>query len=295
MMNSEENDIYLGVCLILVSIIGVAGNVITLLILRRDDNFRAMNNSRLSIGNLAVIDLIFSVRAVLSGIGFIDKEITATNLMCKITSRIVTLQVPLTYTSHALLALHRWQSLKAFGGHQQAHQGFLSGWKSIVTVWVISILCACLLNIQQIHGLTKYFPQRGTCGGTGSLMSTILTFIVITSMITVFTSYVQIYRLVKSGNREIREQIEGTDMSERILKHRMVKITKMLFIIFTSFLTCNIPFIVVSSVSEKFHISLVWQRITFIILITNYANNFFIYGLMDREYRKQFKNIFKCI
>ena len=115
-----------------------------------------------------------------------------------------------------------------------------------------------------------------------------------TSMIIVLTSYLRIYRLVKSANRQIGEQTEATDAGERVLKHRLKKITKMLFIIFTTLLTCNIPFIVVDNLSEKFNISLVWQRITFLILTINYANNFFIYGLIDGEYRKQLKKLFKC-
>ena len=293
-MDSEENDIYLGATFVLVSIIGIVGNVITLLILKRDDDFRAMNNSRLTMGNLAVIDLLFSTGAMISAIGYIDKQITSNTFVCKITSRIVTIQVPLTYTSHALLALHRLQSLKAFGGHQQARPGFLSSWKSVVTVWIISLIFACLLNIKQIHGSIKYYPQRGQCEASGWLTGTIYGFIAMTSMIIVFTSYLRIYRLVKSANRQIREQTEATDAGERVLKHRLKKITKVLFVIFTVLLACNIPYIAVDSLSEKFHISLVWQRITFLILMTNYANNFFIYDLMDGEYRKQLKKLFKC-
>ena len=123
-MESEENDIYLGIAVMLVSIIGIVGNVITLLILKRDEDFRAMNNSRLHIGNLAVIDLIWSIRAIWRGIGFIDRKIAADTFLCQITSRIGTIHIPLTYTSHAVLALHRWQSLKALEVAGKCDRGF---------------------------------------------------------------------------------------------------------------------------------------------------------------------------
>ena len=39
-MESRENDIYIGVAFILIILVGVVGNFITLVILKKDDNFR---------------------------------------------------------------------------------------------------------------------------------------------------------------------------------------------------------------------------------------------------------------
>ena len=160
-------------------------------------------------------------------------------------------------------------------------------------VWIISMMFTCILNIKQVYGPTRYFPQRGTCSGTGLLMSNIVRFVIIAGIVIVFISYIQIYRLLKSGNQHVRDQVERTDVGERVLKQRMVKITKMLFIIFTSLFACNIPFVIVAALGTKFGINLVWQRITLLILLTNCANNFFIYGVMDEEYREQLKSLIK--
>ena len=124
-MESKENDNYNGIPFILASITGISGNVITLLFLERDNNFLAMNNSRLNIGNLAVIDLIFSIRTLLIGIGLFDMKMHTNALGCDIILRSLTLQRPLTYLSHALIALHRLQALKSLGSQLQAQQRFL--------------------------------------------------------------------------------------------------------------------------------------------------------------------------
>ena len=292
-MESVENDVYSATAFILLGIVGIVGNVITLFILNRDDNFLATNNSRLSIGNLAIIDLFFSVNTSLIGIGYIDKKITSNTVYCNIYVRVLALQIPLTYLSHALLAVHRWKTLKSFQSHNQARPGFLSRWHSAAAVWITSIITAAILNTSQVMGRVTYRPHRGTCGSTSTVWHSIMTYIVAICIVTVFTSYIQIYKLVRSQNRQIRVQMESTDAAELVLKKRMVKITKMLFIIFTTLLMCNIPYIAVTSLREKLQIDLVWQRIALFVLTTNYANNFFIYGLMDKSYRAQVKNLIK--
>ena len=87
-MAAEENDVYIiGVVYRFVSVVGVVGNLITLLILKTNKSFLVINDTRLPIGNLAVVDLIFSIGTLLSGIDFNDEKITASNLACNIIPR----------------------------------------------------------------------------------------------------------------------------------------------------------------------------------------------------------------
>ena len=290
-MECGENDVYTGVAFILVSVVGVVGNLITLLILRKDDGFRAMNNARLPIGNLAAVDLLLSIRAVLYGIGIIDSKITAETTFCKVTAHITTATVPLTFLSHVLVAVHRWKTIKSFGSHHKDGPGFFSRWYSIAATWVINLIFSSVLNIPKVMGPITFQAHRGTCGGSGSLLSTIMSFFTIICIVIVFTSYFQIYRLVRSRNRQIRDQMETTDLNERVLKKRALKITKMTFIIFATLMASNIPYTVVVNLRN---VSVIWKRITFLVLVTNYANNFFLYGLMDPEFRAKVKDLFKC-
>ena len=290
-MESEENDFYSGTAFILISVIGVVGNVITLFILMRDENFLASNNSRLSVGNLALVDVLFSVYNSFIGMRYLDKKIGSSTLYCNIYVRVLTVQTPLTYLSHAFLALHRWQTLKCFGSQRQR---FLSRWYSIAVLWMISITIAGILNMKQVMGGITFDPQYGTCSSISAIMHIILAFVAMICIVIVLVSYIKIYWLVKFQNRQIREQMESTDAADLALKNRMVKITKMLFIIFTVLLVSNVPYIVVASLKGGLHIHSIWQRITLLIVSANYANNFFLYGLMDRNYRVRVKNLIMC-
>ena len=81
-MESEESDIYIAVAFILVILVGAVGNFITLVVLKKDNNFIAMNNARLPIGNLAVVDLFLSVIRIVYAVGIIDKKRTAHPIVC---------------------------------------------------------------------------------------------------------------------------------------------------------------------------------------------------------------------
>ena len=293
-MESGESDIYIGVAFILVSLVGAVGSLITLVILKKDDNFRAMNNARLPIGNLAFVDLFLSVINIMYAIGIIDKKTTAHPIVCKITAHLSTLIIPMMQTSYALVALHRWKTLKSYKGYNGDGLVFLARWQSVAATWIICLMLFSISNIPQVMGPIRYQPAHGVCLPTGLLIYIRNAFIIMVCIIITFTSYIKIYRFVKSQNRQIRDHIETTDLNERVLKKRDLKLTKMLFIIFSTLLFCTIPFTIIANLRERLHISVLWQRIALLVVQTNHANNFFIYGLMDQEFRTQVKSLFRC-
>ena len=262
-MKTEENDVYLTLATVIMCTVGIVGNFITLLILIKNQNYLAINNSRLRIGHLALLDLGFSILNSFSALGYIDEKIVVGTIFCSVMARITTIQVPLTFVTHAVIAAHRLQSLRSFGNHNnQRHAGFLYKWQSVAAIWVSSIIISCLLNIDEVIGSIVYQPTIGTCNGTGSIMQTIFTLILMVCIVSVFISYVQIYKLVKSRNRQIRDKIEAADTAaQRILKRRMTKTTKMLCIIFGSFVASNVPFIAVVNLNGSVSIDLLWQRV----------------------------------
>ena len=290
-MESEEKDIYMSSAIMLICFVGIVGNTITLLVLKKNKNFMAINNSRLHIGHLAFLNLVFSIANAVSGFGFIDKKIIIETFLCTFIARATTIQIPLTYLTYAIIAIHRLESLKASGGPQQERLGFIYRWHSIAAIWISSVIISCFININKVIGPIVYHPSLGSCGGTGPIMTGIMASASILGTTVVLISYVKIFRLVKLNNLQIRNRIESTDATERVLGKRMAKITKMLFIIFVSQVVSNIPFTVVSILKKRFIINSIWQSVTFLIIFTNHANNFFIYGLLDKEFRAQVKNL----
>ena len=279
------------VAVMLISTVGIVGNIITLIILKKNKNYLIINNSRLHIGHLAFLDLCFSVTNAFSGLGFIDREIMTGTFLCDFYARLTTVQVPSTCLTHANIALHRLQSLQAFGSNNQQRLGFLHRWHSIAAIWISSIIISCFLNINKVFAPISFSSSYGTCDGTGTIFGVILTCVFTLSDIVVLVSYIQIYRLVKINNRQIRDQIKGTDATERMFKRREAKITKMLFIISGSLLVTNVSFVVIANLNNVYRINLIWNKISYLLLLTNYANNFFIYGLMDKKFRAQIKSL----
>ena len=237
-----------------------------------------MNNARLPIRNLAVVHLFLSVMNILFAIGIIDKKTTTHHIVCKITAHLSTFIIPMMQPSYALVASHRWKTLKSYGSCNIEGPGFFTRWHSVAATSIICLILFSISNIPQVMGPIKYQLAEGICIPKGSLLYNIDAYIIIACIIVIFTSYIQIYRFVRLQNRHIRDQIETTDLSERVLKNRALKITKMLFIIFSTLLICTIPFTIIANWRERLHISVLWQRIALLVLQTIHADNF---SLMD--------------
>ena len=129
----------------------------------------------------------------------------------------------------------------------------------------ICFILFSILNIPQVMGPIKFQPAHGVCFPTGSLFYLINSFIVMVCITITFVSYTQIYRYVRSQNRQIRDQIEITDLNEQVLKKRALKITKMMFIIFSTQLICTIPYTMIANLRKRFQISVLWQRIALLV------------------------------
>ena len=105
--------------------------------------------------------------------------------------------------------------------------------------------------------------------------------------------YFQIFKRVTHHSNQVDTMMNN---AQTLNIRREVKITKTLFVVIAAYVVCFSPAAIVNLlkiVIPTFKIPL-WIDILFTILVFfNHANNPIIYGALNRQYRKAFKDIFR--
>ena len=157
----EEPQILFSFLMFLIFLVGVTGNFSTLIIIKKKLAFQNVNQARLFLANLAVVDLPNFLQAIFSGLGFISKNILVTRAVCSLglfLSGYANLFVrPLASFSLTLLTANRSY---ATAGHLFE---YCSSWLYIIAAWVFSLLTCTIFAASYPHTAVKYEPGQGSC------------------------------------------------------------------------------------------------------------------------------------
>ena len=288
----SENNPYLGSLVILLSVISFIGNLLTLLLLYKNRDFWLENNARLFIGHLAVLDLIHSFFIYVPGHGLVDKNFTSREAMCKLVAYGTLFLSPLYYGSLALLSVNRYQAIKASGNRHGPFYKCFTAWYSIIALWLVAFTLAVVIYFGNL-GVPVYYPSQASCYLNGLPVIILLASFGLIQYGIIIFSYIQIFLLIRSQNRQIMPQMVINNNAQRMLRKRMRKTAKMAFVVTLTLFITNIPFAVASVLYHLKVSGLVWSRVAFVIYLTNFANNFVFYGVMDKAYREKVKQIFR--
>ena len=284
----------IGALMIFTSLLGVAGNTITLTLIIKNRTFRNVNQARLFLANLAVADLLNSILAMFSGLGHVDKRtIMSDHRLCYFTGYACVLLPYLALFSMTLLTMNRYYTMVDYQKARKLFGQNLSH-RYIIPVWIFPLLIFLIFGItnSDVNQNSKYL--WGLCVVDNARIRTVTmvmsTLGVICLIFMCFVNF-RIWLHLRRYNRRIRDESIISNLES---SSRDKKITKIVSVIFLSFMILYIPitveFIVTRVIRNEEQPSL--SLVSYVLLNMNYVNNFFIYGVMDKVYRRNLKKLF---
>ena len=159
---------------------------------------------------------------------------------------------------------------------------------SIVLAWILA-LTATLTGLSRGSGM-RFHPGYAFCVAntrtkdTAVLFTVYILFFGVLPCCIISLLYYKIWIYIKQHNAH---------MNESQVNLEELKLTRSLFVVVGSFIVCYTPYIVVSSLDVLFELSLPRQFYfftSFMVFVASCVNPL-IYGVMNREFRKEFLKI----
>ena len=295
-MNMENNTwttatvVVASILVCIVIVIGILGNLIVVLVTIKGNTVRT--KGRAFIASLAIADTLSSTNLIFmlaSAINY-GKWVFG-DTFCQLTG-FLTLQFgsSSTYSLQAIsvnryfIVVKKNQYRRVFTTRNQL--------LIIALIWCIPIPLA----IGPVLGWSHFEFNSGNCLCSHDFRSSIsysIALVVVTVLIPLFVMCLCNYQIFKHV-RHHSNQVDTMMNNAQTLNVQEVKITKTLFVVIAAYVVCFAPAVIVNLmkiVLPTFKIPL-WIDISFTILVfSNHANNPIIYGALNKQYRKAFKDI----
>ena len=290
----EEPQILLSVLIFLICFVGVIGNSCTLLIIKKNLAFRDVDQARLFLANLAVVDLLNSLIAIFHGLGFINKDIFAAQSVCSLAGYADMFLRSLAVFSLTLLTANRFYTTTKSSVEGHSFDSY-SSWLYVIAIWVFALWSCIIFAASDPQHAVMYDPGLGACSFRNvDIRLPLLVFFSLMrygSMFCICYFNFKIWLHITRKNRQISEQHV---ISQQLAIERNNKVTKIVAVIFVLYVIFNVPSAAVSALRGR-GIKIFWLRLAVAFFNINFVNNMFVYGIMDKNYRKSFKKLFcKC-
>ena len=291
-MAAKEDEFYLifGVLFILIAALGVSGNVITLILIKKNESFRDTSNGRLFLGNLAVADLLNSILAMFSGLGYISKDIIMDGhvILCYSAAYSRRFLPYLAIFALTLLTINRY-CITLYYKKTGRFFRRKSSWMYVISSWLLLFLPFLGLPFLDTNTTPTFQNDRGLCNVTLEPISSVNIYLGSLCIFSLCYFNTRIYLRVKRHNRSVRDKNLIIHF-EYIEKNK--KVAKIVLVMFISYVICYLPVIIRGIfLSAKVHAGPLWSPLAFLFYNINYINNFFIYGVMDKTYRRKLKKL----
>ena len=297
-MNMENNSwttatvIVAAILVCIVIFIEILGNLVVVLVTIKGNRVRT--KGRAFIASLAIADTLASTNLIFMLVSAVSYgKWVFGGTLCQLNGFLTSQFVASSTYSLQAISVNRYfivvkQNL--YGSVFTARNQMLI----IALVWCIPIPLA----IGPVLGWSYFEFQTGKClclydfRSSISYSIAVVLVTVLLPLLVMCLCYFQIFKRVTHHS----SQVDTMMNNEQTLNVREVKITKTLFVVIAAYVVCFAPAAIVNllkMVIPTFKIPL-WIDILFTILVfSNHANNPIIYGALNKQYRKAFKDIFK--
>jgi len=268
----------------------VVGNVLVMVALYRNPRLRRPSN--LYIGSLAVSDIILSSVAMpFTCISAITGRWIFGEAICWLQASLATMFGTTTLATMALIAANRL--LKVV--YPNTHRKLISVKTILFSIVVAWCFTGAIPLSFYITGVTNVFhPGHIVClfdfsSASYALIASIAVFDAFMPYQIIFICYFKVWRFVRNHRFQMSTSRDLVNVEE-------VKLNRLLAVIVVSFTICFTPFLVVILI-ESFHQQFSLPRqvyfcSTVMIGIASCVNPV-IYGVLNREFRREFHSIFR--
>ena len=294
--SAEEHQLVPGVLMILMSSIGITGNILTIILVKNNQTFRYVNQARLFLGNLATVDFLNSIIGLLSGLGYINRSILMSDHkeLCYLTAYALMVFPYLAILSMTLLTFNRYFTTVHYSKAERLFHGRKT-WLFILAIWALLLLIACIHVLMNSGTEPEFRLEQGLCTTAANINSKSRWFFTLVGSLSSICLILMLYFNVKmciiihKHNRRIRNQ---NAMRESVVVDRNRKMTQITIVIFVCYMICYTPVTIYSAFSHTDSQRKISFPIVFLLQYINYVNNVFIYGAMDKNYRRNVRRLF---
>uniref|UniRef100_A0A8D8YMS8 G-protein coupled receptor moody n=1 Tax=Cacopsylla melanoneura TaxID=428564 RepID=A0A8D8YMS8_9HEMI len=284
-------------CTIIISVVGVVGNSLTVLALLKCPKIR--NVAAAFIVSLCIADFFFCLVVIpFSSYRFFWRESYHGSFLCQVVPFLQYSNVGVSLTSIAMITINRYIMI----AHYQLYSTIYK------PHWIGCMIAFCYalsfgMQVPTLAGQWGYFGEDKrllTCSilpdkdGRSSKRALFFIGFVIPCTIIVLC-YAKIFWVVRSSEKRLQRHNSKVQTSKKELKAKRndMRITKMVLVIFLSFITCYFPITIVKLLDPSVSYPL-FHVLSYIFLYLSACINPIIYVIMNKQYRVAYKTVLMC-
>ncbi|KAL6434790.1 hypothetical protein ACFW04_005174 [Cataglyphis niger] len=282
-------------CAIIFSIIGVLGNLVTVIALLRYTRLRRHATTAFVIC-LSISDLIFSaVNLPLTASRYLNEAWILGETLCKIFPLFFYGNVAVSLLSMVAITINRYVLISQSDIYNQLYTG-RGITLMLIAIWTLSFLML-LPPLLDIWGTLGLDPATFSCtilkknGSSPKKFLFVLGFVVPCVVISV--SYLCIYWRVRSSRRNLEAHAAERRVGRRgggFQRREDSRVTRLMLTIFLCFLMCFMPLMLVNVIDEKMKIPIL-HVVASVLAWASAVINPFIYAGTNKLYREAYKQV----
>lgn len=279
---------------ILIDVMALFGNVLVSLAVIRSPKLRT--STSMFILALAIADILMALICIPITCGIlVSEEWINTSALCHIQGFAILTLALMSIATLALTALNRFFRVvkpaiyKRFFTKRNSQLLIGMVWFSIIAFY------AGLLVSKATH--VRYEPSYAVCAVAHILVQTLVEFVfVILALITIVVSYSLVFVRIRRHQLSMVSSLLGQSRDSNISVEE-IKISNLLFMTVLGFAICWIPSLIIITMDRVAPDTTPPRSRTLLCTYLNYlsaALNPFIYGVMNRSFRAEYKRILLC-
>lgn len=280
------------VCLIILC--GMIGNILVIIVLWQQQRRSHRITGSYFLINLAIADIFASANLIFMLSTIINRgEWIFGEHVCKLNGFLTVLFGATSLLTMCAISINRYFKIVEGGKYNRIYTN-TNTLRILAVTWFVPFL----FSIAPIFGWSAHEYQVGKCvchflfSRSVSYTITFATVIVITPFTIILFCYLKIYKIIKAHGAIIG----NLRRSQPSVNVEDIRIATTLFIVIIVFIICYIPASVVNivqMVQPGFRIPPWLDMMSFLLVVSNHANNPLIYNALNRSFRQAFREVLR--
>lgn len=289
----RDATIFAAICAIVFCIVGVIGNLVTILALVRCPKLRKHATTAFVL-SLCISDLLFcSVNLPLTAARYIHQKWVFGDALCQLFPVLFYGNVAVSLLNMVAITLNRYVLISCNQYYTQLYSK-LSIWIQLFCTWGFAFLIM-LPPLLGVWGQLGLEPSTFSCtilkkdGHSPKKVIFLIGFVLPCSVI--ILAYSCIYWSVRRSRQNIRSHQPISDQRTSRREKDDSRLTKLMLLIFCCFLFCFLPLMLVNVFDDNTNFPVIHVLASILAWASSVINPF-IYAASNRQYRAAYKQIF---
>lgn len=278
----------------IIILLGMIGNILVIIVLWQQQRRSHRATGSYFLINLAIADIFGSANLIFMLSTIINHgEWIFGKYICKLNGVLTVLLGATSLLTLCAISVNRYFKIVEGGKYNRIYTN-TNTLRMLAVTWLVPFVLA----LAPILGWSEHEYQVGKCvchflfSRSISYTVTFAVFVVIAPFTVILFCYLKIYKIIKTHGA-IMGNLRRSQPSVHV---EDIKIATTLFIVILVFIVCYIPASIVNIVqmiNPDFHIPHWLDMVSFLLVVSNHANNPIIYNALNRSFRQAFREVLR--